>query len=48
MKLAEHGMPLPGKRHFSLTIPASPTGGPSGKNQGVYHDDLFGGEEHIA
>ena len=37
-------MPLPGKRHFSLTIPGSPTGGPSGKNQGVYHDDLFSGE----
>jgi kynurenine formamidase len=40
----EYGMPLPGKRHFSLTIPGSPTGGPSGKNQGVYHDDLFSGE----
>ena len=37
-------MPLPGKRHFSLTIPGSPTGGPTGKNQGVYHDDLFSGE----
>jgi kynurenine formamidase len=43
-RLYEHGMPLPGKRHFSLTIPGSPTGGPSGKNQGVYHDDLFSGE----
>jgi kynurenine formamidase len=40
----EYGMPLPGKRHFSLTIPGSPTGGPSGKNRGVYHDDLFSGE----
>ena len=37
-------MPLPGKRHFSLTIPGSPTGGPDGKNRGVYHDDLFSGE----
>lgn len=43
-RLYEHGMPLPGKRHFSLTIPGSPTGGPDGKNQGVYHDDLFSGE----
>jgi kynurenine formamidase len=43
-RLYEHGMPLPGKRHFSLTIPGSPTGGPTGKNQGVYHDDLFSGE----
>lgn len=43
-RVYEYGMPLPGKRHFSLTIPGSPTGGPSGKNQGVYHDDLFSGE----
>jgi len=43
-RLYEYGMPLPGKRHFSLTIPGSPTGGPTGKNQGVYHDDLFSGE----
>jgi kynurenine formamidase len=43
-RVYEHGMPLPGKRHFSLTIPGSPTGGPTGKNQGVYHDDLFSGE----
>jgi kynurenine formamidase len=43
-KLYEHGMPLPGNRHFSLTIPGSPTGGPLGKNQGVHHDDLFSGE----
>lgn len=43
-RLYEHGMPLPGKRHFSLTIPGSPTGGPEGKNRGVYHDDLFSGE----
>jgi kynurenine formamidase len=43
-RLYEHGMPLPGKRHFSLTIPGSPTGGPTGKNQIVYHDDLFSGE----
>jgi kynurenine formamidase len=40
----EYGMPTPGKRHFSLTIPGSPTGGPDGDNQLVYHDDLFSGE----
>src|SRR5262249_20585808 len=40
----EYGMPLPGKRHFSLTIPGSPTGGPDGDNRIVYHDDLFSGE----
>src|SRR5438067_1881227 len=34
-RVYEHGMPLPGKRHFSLTIPGSPTSPPSGKNQGV-------------
>src|SRR5262249_20411281 len=33
-RVYEHGMPLPGKRHFSLTIPGSPTYPPSGKNQG--------------
>ncbi len=43
-RLYEHGMPLPGKRHFSLTIPGSPTGGPDGDNRVVYHDDLFSGE----
>jgi kynurenine formamidase len=43
-RVYEHGMPLPGKRHFSLTIPGSPTGGPMGKNQGVHHDEMFSGE----
>jgi kynurenine formamidase len=43
-RLYEHGMPLPGKRHFSLTIPGSPTGGPDGKNRAVYHDEMFSGE----
>ena len=43
-RVYEHGMPLPGKRHFSLTIPGSPTGGPIGQEPGVYHDDLFSGE----
>ena len=36
--------PIAGKRHFSLTIPGSPTGGPSGDNQVVYHDEMFSGE----
>jgi len=40
----EHGMPLPGKRHFSLTIPGSPTQGPTGLNMGVSHDEMFSGE----
>ena len=40
----EHGMPLSGKRHFSLTIPGSPTGGPDGENKIVYHDEMFSGE----
>jgi kynurenine formamidase len=43
-RLYEFGMPLPGKRHFSLTIPGLPTGGPSGKNRGVYNDELVSGE----
>ncbi len=43
-RVYEHGMPLPGKRHFSLTIPGSPTEGPTGKNQSVSHDDMFSGE----
>jgi kynurenine formamidase len=43
-RLYEHGMPLPGNRHFSLTIPGSPTGGPFGKNKMVYHDEMFSGE----
>jgi hypothetical protein len=40
----EYGMPLAGKRHFSLTIPGSPTGGPDGENRIVYHDEMFSGE----
>ncbi len=43
-RIYEHGMPLPGKRHFSLTIPGSPTDGPSGQNQIVSHDEMFSGE----
>lgn len=40
----EYGMPLPGKRHFSLTIPGSPTSQPIGKNMMVSHDEMFSGE----
>ena len=40
----ESGMPIPGKRHFSLTIPGLPTGKPSGKNQLVHNDELVSGE----
>src|SRR5438874_184226 len=40
----ETGMPLYGNRHFSLTIPGSPTGGPFGENKLVYHDEVFSGE----
>ena len=43
-RLYEHGMPLPGKRHFSLTIPGSPTMKPSGKNMIVSHDEMVSGE----
>ncbi len=43
-RLYEHGMPLFGNRHFSLTIPGSPTHGPSGKNQTVAFDEMFSGE----
>ncbi len=43
-RLYEHGMPNPGKRHFSLTIPGLPTGGPVGANQLVSNDELVSGE----
>ena len=36
----EHGMPIPGKQHFSLTIPGLPTG----SNDMVSNDELFSGE----
>jgi len=42
--LYEQGMPLFGNRHFSLTIPGSPTGGPMGENKMVYHDEMVSGE----
>ena len=43
-RVYEHGMPLPGKRHFSLTIPGSPTAKATGKNRIVSHDEMFSGE----
>lgn len=43
-RVYEHGMPLPGMRHYSLTIPGSPTAEPVGKNRMVSHDEMFSGE----
>jgi kynurenine formamidase len=43
-RVYEHGMPIPGKRHYSLTIPGLPTGGPIGKSQLVHNDELVSGE----
>lgn len=43
-RLYEHGMPIPGKRHFSLTIPGLPTGTPTGSNKMVSNDELVSGE----
>ncbi|MDA2938690.1 cyclase family protein [Acidobacteria bacterium AH-259-A15] len=40
----EPGMPLFGSRHYSLTIVSSPSGGPLGENQLVWHDEMFSGE----
>ena len=43
-RVYEAGMPLFPGRHYSLTIPGSPTGGPSGKNNIVYHDEMVSGQ----
>ncbi len=40
----EAGMPVFGRRHFSLTIPGLPTGGPEGANRIVWNDELVSGE----
>jgi kynurenine formamidase len=40
----EVGMPLFPGRHYSLTIPGSPTGGPFGSNSIVYHDEMISGQ----
>ncbi len=43
-RLYEHGMPIPGKRHFSLTIPGLPTSRSAGSNRIVSNDELVSGE----
>ena len=43
-RVYEAGMPLFPGRHYSLTIPGSPTGGPDGLNQLVFHDEMFSGQ----
>jgi kynurenine formamidase len=43
-RVYEQGMPLFGKRHYSLTIPGSPTGGPLGTNKLVHHDEIVSAE----
>ena len=43
-RVYEQGMPLFGTRVFRLTIPGSPTGGPFGENQLVYHDEMVSTE----
>lgn len=43
-RVYEPGMPSFGNRHFSLTLPGRPTGGPFGENGVVYNDELFSGE----
>ena len=40
----EAGMPLFPGRHYSLTIPGAPTGGPLGSNQTVYNDEMVSGQ----
>jgi kynurenine formamidase len=43
-RLYEQGMPLFGSRHYSLTIPGGPSGGPFGTAKIVYNDEMFSGE----
>ena len=43
-RVYEPGMPLFGNRHYSLTIVGSPSGGPVGENELVWHDEMFSGE----
>jgi len=43
-RLYEHGMPLFGSRHYSLTIPGGPAGGPFGIAKLVYNDEMVSGE----
>ena len=43
-RLYEPGIPLVGNRHYSLTLPGIPTGGPLGANNIVWNDEMFSGE----
>ena len=43
-RVYEAGMPLFPGRHYSLTIPGSPTGGPVGSNSVVWHDEMVSGQ----
>ena len=43
-RLYEHGMPMFGSRHYSLTIPGGPTGGPFGTARLMYNDEMVSGE----
>ena len=43
-RVYEQGMPLFGTRVYRLTIPGSPTGGPFGDNQTIYHDEMVSSE----
>lgn len=43
-RVYEHGMPMAGDRHYSLTIPGRPTAGPLGRNRLVGNDELFSGQ----
>jgi kynurenine formamidase len=43
-RVYESKMPLFGDRVFSLRIPGTPSGGPFGKNQLVYHDEFVATE----
>ena len=43
-RVYEHGIPLFGSRHISITIPGGPTGGPFGTAKLMYNDEMFSGE----
>ena len=43
-RVYEPGMPLYPGRHYSLTIPGSPSGGPAGKNNIVFHEEMISGQ----
>ena len=43
-RVYEAGIPLFGARHYSLTIPGGPTGGPFGTAKLMYNDEMFSGE----